>query len=338
MPRNTYFTDGFPDHINPETGGGSYNPGHVGAGSSNGLTGADSSGKDSPDNTGGGAGADWIAAAINFGQAIYNANRMKASQERQNQYNREMADYQYDLNMKAWREMNAYNTPAAQMGRYMDAGLNPNMIYGQGGSAGNANGVPSYDRPEGVAVGGNPINFSSALDAYQDYRLRTAQIEQIQAHTELTKQEAINKALTAEQIPAKTTAINTGTELTSEKLDQLQGLRNYNFAIKENDYRKSQIEVDQFAQRLVNMRQENAMQLLQQDSMKKNLTLQELQMESQRAEIVFKQMENQWRKAGVTSSDNPLLRIFVRKMGDAGLNPVFNLGTNVWKPGYFKKR
>lgn len=43
-------------------------------------------------------------------------------------------------------QMNAYNTPSAQMARYGAAGLNPNLIYGQG-TPGNQPGPVPYSAP-----------------------------------------------------------------------------------------------------------------------------------------------------------------------------------------------
>lgn len=44
--------------------------------------------------------------------------------------------YQNELNRENWEMQNAYNTPSAQMARYKEAGLNPNLIYGQSNTAG----------------------------------------------------------------------------------------------------------------------------------------------------------------------------------------------------------
>ena len=61
---------------------------------------------------------------------------------------KDLAKYQYDLNMQGWREMNEYNSPKNQMARYQEAGLNPNLIYGSGSaSAGNAGSIPEYKAP-----------------------------------------------------------------------------------------------------------------------------------------------------------------------------------------------
>lgn len=65
-----------------------------------------------------------------------------------NRRQRQLMDHQYNLQMKAWREMADYNSPANQMARYQEAGLNPNLIYGSGSaSAGNINSFPQYQAP-----------------------------------------------------------------------------------------------------------------------------------------------------------------------------------------------
>lgn len=67
---------------------------------------------------------DAISSGINGGIAnaisLYNVNQ----QERINQQN---IDNQWEM----WRATNEYNSPVAQMQRYKEAGLNPNLIYGQ---------------------------------------------------------------------------------------------------------------------------------------------------------------------------------------------------------------
>lgn len=61
--------------------------------------------------------------------------------------NKELADYQYSKELDMWNRQNEYNSPASQMARYQEAGLNPNLIYGQG-SSGNAVSLPHYQAPE----------------------------------------------------------------------------------------------------------------------------------------------------------------------------------------------
>lgn len=67
-----------------------------------------------------------------------NKTNLKIARET-NQAQIDLAKYQADQNLNLWNLNNEYNSPAAQMQRYQDAGLNPNLIYGSGSaSAGNS--------------------------------------------------------------------------------------------------------------------------------------------------------------------------------------------------------
>lgn len=53
-----------------------------------------------------------------------------AAERRQNQYNIQAENRAMQNNIQLWNMQNQYNTPAAQMQRLKDAGLNPNLAYG----------------------------------------------------------------------------------------------------------------------------------------------------------------------------------------------------------------
>lgn len=53
-------------------------------------------------------------------------------QSRQEKANRKFAEYQNLVNSQLLDKQLAYNTPKSQMERFQAAGLNPNLIYGQG--------------------------------------------------------------------------------------------------------------------------------------------------------------------------------------------------------------
>lgn len=56
----------------------------------------------------------------------------KHQQQRAIDYNWEMAKWQNATNVENWKMQNEYNSPAAQMQRLKDAGLNPNLVYDKG--------------------------------------------------------------------------------------------------------------------------------------------------------------------------------------------------------------
>lgn len=89
---------------------------------------------------------DFIMLGEIFGSAI-SAGANAALAKKTFEYQKELAAQQNQYNIDMWRLNNEYNTPAAQMQRFMDAGLNPNLIYGQG-SAGNSGSAPQQVVPE----------------------------------------------------------------------------------------------------------------------------------------------------------------------------------------------
>ncbi|MEO3421956.1 hypothetical protein [Bacteroides xylanisolvens] len=64
-----------------------------------------------------------------------NIDKQIAEQRRENQANRDwnlnLAKLQNSWNIDQWNRENAYNSPSSQMVRYKQAGLNPDLIYGQ---------------------------------------------------------------------------------------------------------------------------------------------------------------------------------------------------------------
>lgn len=83
-----------------------------------------------------GGAANVIGGLLDFG-----ANKQANKQAK------ELAKYQYDLNMNAWREQTDYNRPINQVARLKEAGLNPQLAYGNGTQAGNATPAPQYQAP-----------------------------------------------------------------------------------------------------------------------------------------------------------------------------------------------
>jgi len=76
---------------------------------------------------------DW-AAAINPVAFLGNALSFGGDyllQDRQNQQNRDIMKSQQAWQEAMWKQTNEYNTPTSQVQRLRDAGLNPNLAYGQ---------------------------------------------------------------------------------------------------------------------------------------------------------------------------------------------------------------
>lgn len=78
-----------------------------------------------------GAGANLLGGAAN----AITTNSMNAATRR---YNERMYNRQTQDSLAFWEMQNSYNSPEAQMARLVKAGLNPQMVYGQGAVANSA--------------------------------------------------------------------------------------------------------------------------------------------------------------------------------------------------------
>lgn len=86
-------------------------------------------------------------------QIFFGAKNWKRTKELNRQtfeYNKDLAEQAFRQNVQMWNAENAYNTPAAQMMRMRAAGLNPNLLYGNGqeASAGLAGDAPNLQYGE----------------------------------------------------------------------------------------------------------------------------------------------------------------------------------------------
>lgn len=118
------------------------------------------------------------AAAINAASQGFNA----FSQINMNKQSRRYATYMYDRQradaIADWNKQAAYNSPTAQMARLKEAGLNPNLVYGNGADAQMSQGVRSSSAP-----GWNPhpatFDGGSVMGSYFDARIKSASYDNL---------------------------------------------------------------------------------------------------------------------------------------------------------------
>lgn len=111
-----------------------------------------------------------LASLISGGGSLLSSGLNLIGVNMANQANMKLAEYQADRNLELWNLNNEYNTPAKQMERYKAAGLNPNLIYGNGSSSAGNSSSPAagYNPPDikPLSINGNP--FASATQAFLD--------------------------------------------------------------------------------------------------------------------------------------------------------------------------
>lgn len=114
----------------------------------------------------------------------------------------ELAKYQQGLDLETWHETfnaeNDYNTPAAQLARAREAGINPNLVIGslssEGGSGvvGNAGASVSPVDSRGAALGAANGALGNMMSALEQSQLIQAQKQNIQADTQQKLANAAN--------------------------------------------------------------------------------------------------------------------------------------------------
>lgn len=154
-------------------------------------------------------GAAAIAAGSQLASGVINYFGAKRRQKSEFKHNRQMAQlaYERDLeqwnrqnehNLKLWHLQNEYNLPANQMSRLREAGLNPNLIAGQGAAGGQATAIqkaesPKYQAPR-ARFNYTPLRTPDILSLYQNFQVRNAQIDNLRAQEDLTREKALTEA------------------------------------------------------------------------------------------------------------------------------------------------
>lgn len=154
---------------------------------------------------------DWVSLGTNFvgglaGMISQNRNIDKqiAAQREENQRNREynlnLAKMQNQWNIEQWNRENIYNTPLAQRQRLEAAGMNPDLAYGEGVSANLAATSPEMTAgaPSSPADMSNLANKQTVGDMVRSVlqnSLVQAQIDKTKSDKDKTDQETKNLAV-----------------------------------------------------------------------------------------------------------------------------------------------
>lgn len=243
-----------------------------------------------------------IAGVVALASAIISSSSSKNQMRRTNAANMELAQYQAKTNEALIDKQNAYNSPVAQMGRFDAAGLNPNLMYGQG-SPGLQTSPARYEAPR-VDMHFQPFQIPEVLGMYQDYQLKDAQIQQVEANTDYVRERTMNESL-------RQTLLDLQGKKGGIDLKTLEELAPYQRAIGKYQYHKAGLEVQKLSGDIT-------LQGLKGSIMQK-------QNENLRMQNVFQKYEEQFRKQGITSADNIWVRVLTRMLMRAGIDPLGSL-------------
>lgn len=147
-----------------------------------------------------------VSSNINLKNSL---DAQKKEQAENRVYNFALAQYQNAQNREQWRRETEYNTPSAQLSRLRAAGLNPDMVYGNGVLSNVAASSPQM-------TGGTfstPVDYSSLASrkTVGDAVMQSLAIEQARANVDKTRGEARQAGVNAdilEQYGIETAELN----------------------------------------------------------------------------------------------------------------------------------
>lgn len=274
-----------------------------------------------------------------------------ASQAIANQQNKKLAKYSYEQDLQQWHRSNLYNSPSAQMGRLKEAGLNPNLVYGNGAVGNTSGGSPSYNTPEyrldTKGIGADPM---AILGQTQQIEQSKATTDNIRAQENYTKMKAFNESFETailqkqaekmgisineaqirlrilmatapeqeQQIKTNLAISKQGLEGAKQQFNQQAKLNPYQAEILKNQSEASKHSV---AQAISGLRKQG-FEMSEIKARTKGIKQDTL---VKRQEEIFKKYENFWRSKGITSSDNVMIRLFAETIGHLGMTAEVGL-------------
>ena len=263
-----------------------------------------------------------IAAGI--GAASQGANALAIG--KMNKKTREWNEAQYAIQRKHalvdWQRQNEYNSPAEQMRRLKEAGLNPNLVYGKG-----ADNISAPVRSTDVkGWNPNPVEFdpsfaTGALSNYYDLEYRQEQTNLIKKQQELASSELLSKMLNQAQTMTQTAKSEfelqqakdlrlTTIETAKAQLNQLQATTKSTFDANERAELMKQPNFELAMENVLNARLQRAKTKEETEQIKQNI-------KNLKTTNDLQEIDKKLREKGINPSDP----MYMRVLGQALDNP-----------------
>lgn len=271
-----------------------------------------------------------VAAAITAGATLAGTGATAYSQGKLNRktrlWNEKMHNLVRQESLADWAMQNEYNSPKAQMQRYRDAGLNPNLIYGQSNvsEAVRSTPQPSWN-PHAPSYEGIGRAAQTGLSTYYDVQLKEASLDNLTArNTVLLQEAALKQAATVNTLSrtAKTDfELALATQLRETSLEaaneNLRKLRIQNQYTLNEDERKT-LQLSQSLQeglvRILGMKLQQAKQPYEIDVLK-------AQIDNLKQDSQLKQLDKELKQNGMDKSPW-WFQLATRILSDIGMNPA----------------
>lgn len=268
------------------------------------------------------------AAAIPAIGALVGGQLNAAGQQQQNKDSYDYSTFSYERskrdNLEFWRMQNEYNSPQMQMKRYQEAGLNPNLIYGQGNS-GNSGPIQSVAAPPpqfrstepGNGVAGGSLAF---INSMYDLQIKQAQADNLKAQNTVIHEDALLKRqqrLSGEfDLGYKSDLRETNADATRERLRQLK--TNIDLSINEDARRAvaNSASVTESAERVLSMQSNRRLDPYRRDQMSSSTRESLERVRNLIKDGTTKDLDNALREKGINPNDPMWARIVGKLLTD----------------------
>jgi hypothetical protein len=220
------------------------------------------------------------AALIAGGASVLGTGASAAATGKMNKKTRKWAEKEREINrqyaLQDYATMNEYNSPRAQMQRFKEAGLNPNLIYGQSNEGATVRSTdqgkwnpeaPQFDIGSAAQAG---------LQQYYNVKMQDAQID-------LMAKEGAVKTADVAMKTASTAEASARTAKTQFELGLAQELKQYSLQAAEANLRKMMVDTAAATQRMDLDLQKNEREALQSTASLRKNVLETLQLKAQNA-------------------------------------------------------
>lgn len=160
------------------------------------------------------------AAAMSILDTGSQAGITATQNKRARNFTREMYGKQRNDALADWNMQNEYNSPAAQMLRLREAGLNPNLVYGNGGSVMQSAVMRSSDMTKEQPIPMTGTRLGEAMRNSYDIQLANAQLTNQQLTAENLRQDLENKKANEVKTYAETGSVLVNTKGSKFDLDR----------------------------------------------------------------------------------------------------------------------
>lgn len=276
---------------------------------------------------------DWSNIITGGIAAIGNAITGGASARKQYQYQSKLMDKQNNFALSMYNMDNRYNSPVMQRARLEEAGLNPNLMYGNGGIQNTSSGAPGSASGQAPHVDyGKP---SDAISNVMQYALVNAQADKLNQESQLLAERAESEATSRELMKANArlaASRSLGQDIDNRFAEDRRWLENealeYSNSLKKMDLQSYQYRLGLEARRVANDNMRVKNQVLQLGLNEKKLAADLSKIRAEVSEIMSRIPVNnaQRRKIIADAFETELLNEYYYSNGRVpGANQVTNL-------------